>query len=127
VNGVGDTPNMHDMLTGSDSKVERLEPPTRIVRTGRAIRRPVAMLGHHDRTGGGVVERCAPISWLRSAPRRDWRRGSVLLFCRELALCHPDGCEATGGPAFDAVLGEKQVPRCVNLADAPRWRSRNDP
>jgi hypothetical protein len=55
VNGVGDMPNTHDMLTGSDS-------------TGRAIAGTMdttcgnwtstaatgsAMLGHHDRTGGG--------------------------------------------------------------------------
>ena len=54
VNGVGDMPNMHDMLTGSDS-------------TGRAIAGTMdttcsnwtsnsemgsAMLGHHDRLGG---------------------------------------------------------------------------
>jgi hypothetical protein len=55
VNGVGDTPNTHDVMTGSDS-------------TGRAVAGTTdttcgnwtsnaatgsAMLGHHDRTGGG--------------------------------------------------------------------------
>ena len=55
VNGRGDTPNRHDILTGSDS-------------TGRAIQSPednscsawtssaangAAMVGHHDRNGGG--------------------------------------------------------------------------
>lgn len=55
VNGVGDTPNQHDILTGSDT-FGRAVPAnintncnnwTSNVATGSA------MVGHHDRTGGG--------------------------------------------------------------------------
>ena len=55
VNGVGDTPNMHDMLTGSDSEGRAL-PGTADTDcrnwTSNAANGS-AMLGHHDRTGGG--------------------------------------------------------------------------
>jgi hypothetical protein len=55
VNGVGDTPNMHDMLTGSDSEGRAL-PGTADTNCNNWTSNAatgVAMLGHHDRTGGG--------------------------------------------------------------------------
>jgi hypothetical protein len=55
VNGVGDMPNQHDMLTGSDSQ-GRYVPGNAAVTTcnnwtSNAMGN--AMLGHHDRLGGG--------------------------------------------------------------------------
>jgi hypothetical protein len=66
VNGVGDTPNMHDMLTGSDTEGRALPGTldttcnnwTSNAATGSA------MLGHHDRTGGGNT------SWNSAHPSR---------------------------------------------------------
>ena len=66
VNGVGDSPNVHDILTGSDS-FGRAAPGTfdttcsnwtSNVATGSA------MVGHHDRTGGGNS------SWNSAHPSR---------------------------------------------------------
>jgi hypothetical protein len=55
VNGVGDTPNTHDILTGSDSEGRAL-PGTADTNcrnwTSNAATGST-MLGHHDRTGGG--------------------------------------------------------------------------
>lgn len=85
VNGVGDTPNTHDIMTGSDWE-------------GRAIGgTPInttcdnwtsnsttgsAMLGHHDRTGGGST------SWNYAHPSRGCSQanlvatgGAGLLYC----------------------------------------------
>jgi hypothetical protein len=85
VNGVGDTPNQHDILTGSDSH-------------GRAIAGAVdttcgnytsntdgtgsVMVGHHDRTGG------ANTSWNSAHPSRGCSQanlvatgGAGLLYC----------------------------------------------
>ncbi|MFI5311740.1 MAG: hypothetical protein ACHQQ3_10930 [Gemmatimonadales bacterium] len=66
VNGVGDTPNVHDMLTGSDSFGRAVGGTfdttcnnwTSNAATGSA------MLGHHDRTGGGNT------SWNSAHPSR---------------------------------------------------------
>ena len=81
VNGVGDTPNMHDILTGSDS-------------FGRAVggifdtscgnwtsnaATGSAMVGHHDRTGGGNS------SWNSAHPSRGCGQANLV---------------ATGGAAF---------------------------
>ena len=55
VNGVGDTPNMHDMLTGSDAEGRAL-PGTADTNCNNWTSNSatgIAMLGHHDRTGGG--------------------------------------------------------------------------
>jgi hypothetical protein len=56
VNGVGDQPNQHDILTGSDS-TGRLVPGNAAVTTCNnwTSNAPEnrAMLGHHDRLGGG--------------------------------------------------------------------------
>jgi hypothetical protein len=84
INGVGDTPNIHDILTGSDS-------------FGRAIAGTAdwscgnwtsnsatgsAMVGHHDRTGGGTT------SWNSAHPSRGCGQanlvatgGAGLLYC----------------------------------------------
>ena len=54
VNGVGNTPNMHDMLTGSDS-TGRLVPGNAALTTCANWTSNMAgnaMLGHHDRLGG---------------------------------------------------------------------------
>ena len=55
VNGVGDTPNEHDMLTGSDSDGRAFPPGFETTcnnwTSEGADRR--AMLGHSDRSGGG--------------------------------------------------------------------------
>jgi hypothetical protein len=64
VNGRGDTPNMHDILTGSDSHGRALpgDPATTTCNNwtsnGAGARgadgvSPRTMLGHHDRSGGG--------------------------------------------------------------------------
>jgi hypothetical protein len=66
VNGVGDTPNQHDMITGSqldgtafaDSADHTCGNYTSSATTG------VAQLGHHDRTGGGNT------SWNSTHPSR---------------------------------------------------------
>ena len=55
VNGVGDTPNTHDILTGSDSEGRAL-PGTADTNCNNWTSNAatgIAMLGHHDRTGGG--------------------------------------------------------------------------
>jgi len=55
VNGVGDTPNMHDILTGSDSEGRAL-PGTADTNCRNWTSNAAdgsAMVGHHDRTGGG--------------------------------------------------------------------------
>ena len=66
INGVGDTPNQHDTLTGSDSEGRALAGTadtscnnwTSNMATGSA------MVGHHDRTGGGNT------SWNAAHPSR---------------------------------------------------------
>ena len=55
INGAGDTPNVHDILTGSDSEGRAL-PGTVDTTCGNWTSNATtgsAMLGHHDRTGGG--------------------------------------------------------------------------
>jgi hypothetical protein len=57
VHGVGDTPNTHDMLTGSDS-AGRLVPGNAVNTTCNnwtSNGAGSAMLGHHDRLGGGTA------------------------------------------------------------------------
>jgi hypothetical protein len=65
-NGVGDTPNQHDMLTGSDSEGRAL-PGTADTSCNNWTSNAAtgsAMLGHHDRTGGGST------SWNAAHPSR---------------------------------------------------------
>ena len=84
VNGVGDTPNMHDILTGSDSFGRAVAGTadwscnnwTSNAATGSA------MVGHHDRTGGGNT------SWNSAHPSRGCGQpnlvatgGAGLLYC----------------------------------------------
>jgi hypothetical protein len=55
VNGAGDTPNVHDILTGSDSEGRAL-PGTADWSCNNWMSNAAtgsAMVGHHDRTGGG--------------------------------------------------------------------------
>ena len=55
VNGVGDTPNTHDILTGSDSEGRALPgtADTNCKNWTSNAATGSTMLGHHDRTGGG--------------------------------------------------------------------------
>jgi len=55
VNGRGDTPNQHDILTGSDSFGRALlgSAPTTTCNNWTANTTGNAMVGHHDRSGGG--------------------------------------------------------------------------
>ena len=55
VNGVGDMPNQHDMLTGSDSTGRAVPGNAAITTCGNWTSNAMgnAMLGHHDRLGGG--------------------------------------------------------------------------
>jgi len=56
INGVGDMPNQHDILTGSDSLGRAIAgdmDTTCTNYTSNADGRGSVMLGHHDRTGGG--------------------------------------------------------------------------
>ena len=56
VNGVGDMPNQHDILTGSDSTGRAIAgdmDTTCNNYTSNADGQGSVMLGHHDRTGGG--------------------------------------------------------------------------
>lgn len=66
VNGVGDTPNVHDILTGSDS-FGRAVPGTADWNCSNWTSNAAtgsAMVGHHDRTGGGNS------SWNSAHPSR---------------------------------------------------------
>ena len=68
VNGVGDTPNQHDMLTGSNTDgrlmVSGNDDRTCSNWTSSADGQGAAMLGHHDRQGGGNT------SWNAAHPSR---------------------------------------------------------
>ena len=74
VNGVGDTPNMHDMLTGSDSEGRALPgtADTNCNNWSSNAATGVAMLGHHDRTGGGNT------SWNSVHPSRGCGQGNLV-------------------------------------------------
>ena len=84
INGAGDTPNVHDILTGSDSEGRAL--PGRIDTTCENwtsnSATGSAMVGHHDRTGGGTT------SWNSAHPSRGCGQqnlvstgGAGLLYC----------------------------------------------
>ena len=55
VNGRGDTPNQHDILTGSDSHGRALigSPATTTCNNWTSNGTGSAIVGHHDRSGGG--------------------------------------------------------------------------
>jgi len=84
VNGAGDTPNVHDILTGSDTEGRAL--PGRIDTTcdnwTSNATTGSAFVGHHDRTGGGSS------SWNSAHPSRGCSQqnlvstgGAGLLYC----------------------------------------------
>ena len=88
VNGRGDTPNTHDILTGSDSQGYAF-PPGQDTTCGNWTKSGAegsAMVGHHDRQG--LDEKAPAKSWVMSHPSRgcssDALRssgGSGLLYC----------------------------------------------
>jgi hypothetical protein len=55
VNGRGDQPNQHDILTGSDShgRAQTGDPATTTCNNWTGNAEGGAMVGHHDRSGGG--------------------------------------------------------------------------
>ena len=60
VNGRGDTPNRHDILTGSQADGTAFRgPEDKTCRNWTSSGEGSAQVGHHDRTGGGQ----APTSW----------------------------------------------------------------
>jgi hypothetical protein len=60
VNGRGDTPNMHDILTGSDPQGRAVEGQADTTcNSWTSNGEGSAMVGHHDRQGGGAN----PMSW----------------------------------------------------------------
>lgn len=68
VNGRGDTPNMHDVLTGSrlDGTVAPDSTDTTCGNWTRSDSTGSAFVGHHDRQGGGAN----PTSWNMAHPSR---------------------------------------------------------
>ncbi|AMW04736.1 hypothetical protein [Gemmatimonas phototrophica] len=68
VNGRGDTPNMHDILTGStlDGRVQPGDGDSTCSNWTSNGETGSASVGHHDRQGGGVN----PTSWVFSHPSR---------------------------------------------------------
>jgi hypothetical protein len=70
VNGRGDTPNQHDILTGSqaDGTLAPATAPNTDSTCGNWTSNGAgsAMVGHHDRQGGGA----APTSWNASHPSK---------------------------------------------------------
>jgi hypothetical protein len=81
VNGRGDTPNMHDILTGSQSDGKAFPPGTDMTcKNWTSSTAGTAMLGHSDRAGIGNDPRAQ--SWNSSHLSRD---------------CSQDGLKSTGG------------------------------
>ena len=67
VNGRGDTPNRHDILTGSRADGTALPGPADTTcRNWTANGEGAAQVGHHDRQGGGAD----PTSWNSAHPSR---------------------------------------------------------
>jgi len=79
VNGVGDKPNMHDILTGSTTDGRAFtDNADHTCKNWTSNGEGTAQLGHHDRNGGGV-------SWNSAHPSRG---------------CSQDNLIATGGNGF---------------------------
>lgn len=80
VNGRGDTPNMHDILTGStlDGRVQPGDGDSTCSNWTSNATTGSASVGHHDRTGGGAN----PTSWNFAHPSRG---------------CSQQNLQATGG------------------------------
>jgi hypothetical protein len=85
VNGVGDTPNQHDILTGSDSHgraIAGTDDTTCKNYTSNAETGASVMLGHFDRTGGGNTSwNSAHASRGCSQPALVGTGGAGLLYC----------------------------------------------
>ena len=89
VNGRGDTPNMHDILTGSqpDGTGDRGQPSTRTCGNWTKSGEGAAMVGHSDRTGlddigaGEVVELVAPVARLQLSTRFKATGGDARIYC----------------------------------------------
>lgn len=81
INGRGDTPNMHDMLTGSDAQGDAF-PGNSDTTCGNWTQsgEGSAQVGHHDRTG--LNDKAPSTSWNHSHPSRG---------------CSPDALRSTGG------------------------------
>jgi hypothetical protein len=81
VNGRGDTPNMHDILTGSQPDGKAFPPDKDMTcKNWTSSNGGAAMLGHSDRTG--LTDDPPARSWNSSHPSRD---------------CSQDGLKSTGG------------------------------
>jgi len=81
VNGRGDTPNMHDILTGSQPDGKAFPPGNDMTcKNWTSSTVGSAMLGHSDRTG--ITDDPRAKSWNSSHPSRD---------------CSQDGLKSTGG------------------------------
>jgi hypothetical protein len=80
VNGRGDTPNTHDILTGStlDGRMQQADSDNTCSNWTSNAATGSALLGHHDRQGGGAN----PTSWNSAHPSRG---------------CGQDNLRATGG------------------------------
>jgi hypothetical protein len=83
VNGRGDTPNTHDILTGStlDGRVSGDAGDSTCNNWTSNAATGAALVGHHDRQGGGAN----PTSWNNAHPSRG---------------CSQDNLKATGGNAL---------------------------
>ena len=84
VKGRGDTPNQHDILTGSDSQGRMLLGSTAGTTCNNWTSNAAgsAMVGHHDRTGGGNTSWNA-VHMSRSCSQQDLvaTGGAGLLYC----------------------------------------------
>jgi len=88
VNGRGDTPNMHDILTGSalDGTLMPGDGDTTCGNWTSSAAEGSALVGHFDRTGGGQN----PTSWNSAHPSRG---------------CGQQNLQATGGNGFFYCFG----------------------
>lgn len=86
VNGRGDRPNMHDILTGSlpDGTLSPGDDDTTCENWTSTSATGAALVGHHDRAGGGAN----PTSWNSAHPSRGCRQpnlvatgGNGLFYC----------------------------------------------
>ena len=88
VNGRGDSPNMHDILTGStaDGRLTQGDQDTTCENWSSSSASGSALVGHHDRVGGGAN----PTSWNSSHPSRG---------------CGQQNLQATGGNGLFYCFG----------------------
>jgi hypothetical protein len=88
VNGRGDSPNMHDILTGStaDGRLSPGEEDTTCENWSSTSATGRALVGHHDRIGGGAN----PTSWNSAHPSRG---------------CGQQNLQATGGNGLFYCFG----------------------